>query len=166
MSSKSTCPMILISISFGINIFTFTKAITALQLGWVTSTSTISSFMIGTFPLTALFSMHVGNAQYSPTPWTTSIDKYSCKSIFINFILHLFSEPYFNTDLVTHRSTEHDHVQDNTIAKLQTIWTFGAFKLNDFKGLISKNDMAISEAYQSRVPSWYLLTIDIFVKFL
>ena len=54
MSSKSTCPMILISISFVINIFTFTKAITALQLGWVTSTSTIPRFMIGTFSLTAL----------------------------------------------------------------------------------------------------------------
>ena len=72
----------------------------------------------------------------------------------------------FNTHIFTHRSTEHDHVQDSTIAKLQRIRTFGAFKLSDFKGLISKEDMAICESYKPRVPSWYPLTMDIFVKFL
>ena len=72
----------------------------------------------------------------------------------------------FNYVIVTHRSTEHDHVQDSTIAKLQRIRTFGAFKLSDFKGLISKEDMAICEVYKPRVPSWYPLTMDIFVKFL
>lgn len=75
-------------------------------------------------------------------------------------------KPWFNTHIVTHRSTEHDHVQDSTIAKLQRIRTFGAFKLSHFKGLISKEDMAICEAYKPRVPSWYPLTMDIFVKFL
>jgi hypothetical protein len=75
-------------------------------------------------------------------------------------------KPCFNTDIVTHRLTEHDHVQDSTIAKLQRIRTFGAFKLCDFKGLISKEDMAIYEAYKPRIPSWYPLTMDIFVKFL
>ena len=72
----------------------------------------------------------------------------------------------FNFDIVTHRSTEHDHVQDSNIAKLQRIRTVGAFKLFDFKGLISKENMAICEAYKPRVPSWYPLTMDIFVKFL
>ena len=72
----------------------------------------------------------------------------------------------FNSNIVTHMSTEHDHVQDSNIAKLQRFRTFYAFKLSDFKGLISKEDMVICEAYKLRVSSWYPLTLDIFVKIL
>ena len=92
----------------------------------------------------------------------------SIVAIFSEFVSYsIYSKnPCFNTCIVPHRSTEHDHVQDSTIAKLQRIQTFGAFKLSDFKELISKEDMAICEAYKSRVPSWYPLTMDIFCKFL
>ena len=61
---------------------------------------------------------------------------------------------------------EYDHFQESTIAKLQRIQTFGKFKLFYFKGFISKENMAICEAYKSRVPSWYPLIMDVLIKFL
>lgn len=64
------------------------------------------------------------------------------------------------------RSTEHDHVKDNLPAKLLRIRTFGKMKLECFKDLISSIDYKTCEAKAAKAPTWYPLTLDIFVKFL
>ena len=64
------------------------------------------------------------------------------------------------------RSTEHDHVKDNLPAKLLRIRTFGKMKLEEFKDLISFADYKICENKMDVRPTWYPLTLDIFVKFL
>ncbi len=64
------------------------------------------------------------------------------------------------------RSTEHDHVKDNLPAKLLRIRTFGKMKLEDFKDLISVPDYKTCETKMEKNPTWYPLTLDVFVKFL
>lgn len=64
------------------------------------------------------------------------------------------------------RSTEHDHVKDNLPAKLLRIRTFGKMKLDDFKDLISVADYKTCETKMEKNPTWYPLTLDVFVKFL
>ena len=68
--------------------------------------------------------------------------------------------------LIACRSTEHDHVKDNLPAKLLRIRTFGKMKLDEFKDLISPQDYKTCEAKMLKTPTWYPLTLDIFVKFL
>ena len=68
--------------------------------------------------------------------------------------------------LISCRSTEHDHVKDNLPAKLLRIRTFGKMKLEEFKDLISPQDYKTCEAKMIKNPTWYPLTLDIFVKFL
>jgi hypothetical protein len=68
--------------------------------------------------------------------------------------------------LIACRSTEHDHVKDNLPAKLLRIRTFGKMKLEEFKDLISPQDYKTCEAKMLKNPTWYPLTLDIFVKFL
>jgi hypothetical protein len=64
------------------------------------------------------------------------------------------------------RSTEHDHVKDNLPAKLLRIRTFGKMKLEEFKDLISPADYKTCESKIDKNPTWYPLTLDVFVKFL
>ena len=64
------------------------------------------------------------------------------------------------------RSTEHDHVKDNLPAKLLRIRTFGKMKLEEFKDLISPADYKLCESKMEKHPTWYPLTLDVFVKFL
>jgi hypothetical protein len=64
------------------------------------------------------------------------------------------------------RSTEHDHMKDNLPAKLLHIRTFGKMKLEDFKDLISPVDYNTCLNKMDKHPTWYSLTLDIFVKFL
>ena len=64
------------------------------------------------------------------------------------------------------RSTEHDHVKDNLPAKLLRIRTFGKMKLEDFSDLISVDDYKMCESKMDNNPTWYPLTLDVFVKFL
>jgi len=68
--------------------------------------------------------------------------------------------------LVICRSTEHDHVKDNLPAKLLRIRTFGKMKLEEFKELISASDYNSCLAKMDKTPTWYPLTLDVFVKFL
>ena len=64
------------------------------------------------------------------------------------------------------RSTEHDHVKDNLSAKLLRIRTFWKMKLDEFKDLISVADYKLYESKMEKHPTWYPLTLDVFVKFL
>ena len=64
------------------------------------------------------------------------------------------------------RFTEQDHVKDNLLAKLLRICTFGKMKLEDFKDLISVDDYKMCQAKMEKSPTWYPLTLDVFVKFL
>jgi hypothetical protein len=64
------------------------------------------------------------------------------------------------------RSTEHDHVKDNLLTKLLRIRTFGKMKLEEFKDLISPADYKLCESKMEKHPTWYPLTLDVFVKFL
>ena len=64
------------------------------------------------------------------------------------------------------RSTEHDHVKDNLSVKLLRIQTFGKMKLEDFKDLISVADYKMCKSKMDKNPTWYHLTLDVFVKFL
>jgi hypothetical protein len=64
------------------------------------------------------------------------------------------------------RSTEHDHVKDNLPVKLLRIRIFGKMKLEEFKDLISIADYKTCESKMEKNPTWYPLTLDVFVKFL
>jgi hypothetical protein len=64
------------------------------------------------------------------------------------------------------RSTEHDHVTDNLPTKLFRIRTFGNMKLKEFKDLLSVADYKMCETKMVNGPTWYPLTLDVFVKFL
>ncbi len=75
-----------------------------------------------------------------------------------------FSFPIF-IDLFL-RSTEHDHVMDNLPAKFLRIQTFGKMKLKDFKDLLSPAYYKMCESKMDKNPTWYPLTLDVFVKFL
>ena len=55
---------------------------------------------------------------------------------------------------------------DNLPAKLLRIRTFGKMKLKDFKDLISRADYKMCESKIDKNPTWYPLTLDVFVKFL
>lgn len=57
-------------------------------------------------------------------------------------------------------------MKDNLPAKLLRIRTFGKMKLEEFKDLISVADYKICENKMDVRPTWYPLTIDVFVKFL
>ena len=61
---------------------------------------------------------------------------------------------------------EHDHVKDNLPTKLLRIRTFGKMKLEEFKDLISNADYKMCESKMDKNPTWYPLTLDVFVKFL
>jgi hypothetical protein len=64
------------------------------------------------------------------------------------------------------RSTEHDHVKDKLPAKLLRIRTFGKMKLNEFKDLLFVADYKMCKTKMVNGPTWYPLTLDVFVKFL
>ena len=72
----------------------------------------------------------------------------------------------FSLKFVFFRSTEHGHVKDNLPAKLLRIRTFGKMELEEFKDLLSVLDYKLCESKMDIHPTWYPLTIDIFVKFL
>ena len=61
---------------------------------------------------------------------------------------------------------EHDHVKDNLPVKLLRIRTFGKMKLEEFKDLFSVADYKMCETKMVNGPTWYPLTLDVFVKFL
>ena len=64
------------------------------------------------------------------------------------------------------RSMEHDHIEDNLLAKLLRIRTFGKMKLKEYKDLISSADNKMCETKMDKNPTWYPLTLDVFVKFM
>ena len=64
------------------------------------------------------------------------------------------------------RLTEHDHVKDNLLAKLLRIRTFAKMKLEQFKDLISSPNYKMCESKMDKNPTWYPLTLDVFLKFL
>ena len=68
--------------------------------------------------------------------------------------------------LLFFRSTKHNHVKDNIFAKYLCIRTFGKMKLEEFKNLISVADYKVCASKIKKNPTWYPLTLDIFVKFL
>lgn len=84
---------------------------------------------------------------------------------FLRFSLGLLFPCMFHRSMVC-RSTEHDHVKDNLPAKLLRIRTFGKMKLEDFKDLISPADYRTCVSKMDKHPTWYPLTLDVFVKFL
>lgn len=65
-------------------------------------------------------------------------------------------------------STANDHVEDNLCAKLQRMQKFGKLVLEDYKDQISPEDYLICKNAKAKLkkPTWYPLTIDVFVKFL
>ncbi len=73
---------------------------------------------------------------------------------------------FFHLTFYLSRSTEHDHVKDNLPAKLLRIRTFGKMRLEEFKDLISVSDYKMCESKMEKGPTWYPLTLDVFVKFL
>jgi len=83
-------------------------------------------------------------------------------------VVHLFIclFAYFPLTFYFNRSTEHDHVKDNLPAKLLRIRTFGKMRLEEFKDLLSASDYKMCESKMEKTPTWYPLTIDVFVKFL
>ena len=64
------------------------------------------------------------------------------------------------------RSTENDHVKDSLPTKLLRICTFGKMRLEEFKDLLSVADYKMCESKMEKNPTWYPLTLDVFVKFL
>ena len=70
------------------------------------------------------------------------------------------------SSLTVFKSTEHNHVKDNLPAKLLFIRTFGKMKLEDFKDLISVSDYRMCKSKMDKHPTWYPLTLDVFVTFL
>ena len=78
------------------------------------------------------------------------------------FSLFAFSPLTFHLS----RSTEHDHVKDNLPTKLLRIRTFGKMRLEEFKDLLSIADYKMCESKMEKNPTWYPLTLDVFVKFL
>ena len=57
-------------------------------------------------------------------------------------------------------------MKDNLPAKLLRIRTFGKMKLEEFKDLLSPIDYKTCENKMMNGPTWYPLTLDVFVKFL
>ena len=97
----------------------------------------------------------------------TSIGEFcSSLKVFICFSFILFRSLIFIYFISFLRSTEHDHVKDNLPSKLLRIRTFGKMKLEDFKDLISSVDYKMCESKMDKNPTWYPLTLDVFVKFL
>ena len=68
--------------------------------------------------------------------------------------------------MITCRSVEYDHVKANLLAKLLCICTFGKIKLSELKELISTADFKLCKETKKSRPTWYHLTMDVFVKFL
>ena len=64
------------------------------------------------------------------------------------------------------RSTMHNHIKDILHAKLLHIRTFEKMKLEDFKDLICVADYKMCESKMENDPTWYPLTLDVFVKLL
>ena len=64
------------------------------------------------------------------------------------------------------RSVKHYHVKANLPTKLLCIWTFGNMELSKFKEIILSADYEICKETKKSCPTWYHLTVDIFVKFL
>ena len=96
----------------------------------------------------------------------TSTGKFVFVWVFL-FVFHSQHFPSFVSRLlISCRSTEHDHVKDNLPAKLLRIRTFGKMKLEEFKDLISPSDYKTCEIKMLKTPTWYPLTLDVFVKFL
>jgi hypothetical protein len=85
---------------------------------------------------------------------------------FLHFSLGLWFPIRFDCHVLVSRSTEHDHVKDNLPAKSLRIRTFGKMKLEDFKDLISVADYRTCETKMDKHPTWYPLTLDVFIKFL
>ena len=73
---------------------------------------------------------------------------------------------FFLSYLFFYRSTEHDHVKDNMPMMLLRVPTFGKIKLEEFKDLFSVINYKLCENKMDICPTWYPLTIDIFIKFL
>jgi hypothetical protein len=84
---------------------------------------------------------------------------------FVCFLFSIFSNFLFRL-LISCRSMEHNHVNDNLPAKLLRIQTFGKMKLEEFKDRISSADYKTCESKMDKNPTWYPLTLDVFVKFL
>ena len=78
----------------------------------------------------------------------------------------LTGEFWHSFTLSLFRSTDYDHVKDNFPSILLWIWAFGKMKLEEFKDLIFVTDYKMCESKMEKNPSWYPLTLDVFVKFL
>jgi len=64
------------------------------------------------------------------------------------------------------RSTEHDHVKSTILARLCRIRNFGLLPLADFKDLISPEEYQYCEKVKAMRPSWFSLTVNVFMSFL
>ena len=84
--------------------------------------------------------------------------------IVVDICFCLFS--FFPLTFYLYRSTEPDHVKDNLPAKLLCIRTFGKMRLEEFKDLLSISDYKMCESKMEKTPTWYPMTLDVFVKFL
>jgi hypothetical protein len=82
---------------------------------------------------------------------------------FVNMFLFF---PFLPLTFCLCRSTENDHVKDSLPAKLLCIRTFGKMRLEEFKDLLSVADYKTCESKMKKNPTWYPLTLDVFVKFL
>lgn len=77
--------------------------------------------------------------------------------VFFGFFLLLYVFP---------RSTEHNHVKDNLLSKLLGMQTFSKIKFEEFEDLISVADYKVYESKVEKNPTWYPLTMNVFVKIL
>lgn len=64
------------------------------------------------------------------------------------------------------RSTENDHVKSTLPAKLRRVRTFGVLPLTAFKDLITAEEYQYCEKVKPKHPTWFSLTITIFITFL
>ena len=87
-------------------------------------------------------------------------------SLAFYIVVLVFFLSFFFLTFSSFRSTKHDHVKVNLPAKLLHIRTFGKMKLEEFKDLLSVTDFKMCESKMDKNPTWYPLTLDVFVKFL
>lgn len=79
------------------------------------------------------------------------------------FLIDLYINLYI---FVAIRSTQNDHVKNSLTAKLQRIRYYGGLKLEDYKDLLTVEEYRTCLKVKKAKPTWFPLTIDVFISFL
>jgi hypothetical protein len=136
------------------------KAIIDSKHGGGTSITTTPMRIIGIFQWIVLW-LTLGDAPVSSsTQWTTLISKHNP---FVFQIPNSLSLDVFHIYFL--RWTKHDYVKANIHAKLLWMCTFGRLELLTFMDLISPTDYKAYKKTKEIRPTWYNLTVNVFVKF-